>query len=103
MKPTFARGPRPTGLARVADPSPVTQIKLSKKQIGLIMPPARANGFSGWKISFAVKKDPTAEEPAPFRWITFKTLHESEERARGWVLMNFDLISKKYEIHQFDH
>ena len=59
-----------------------TYIKLNKKQIGSIQE-SREDGK--YYIRFAVRKEPTKEDPAPFKWITLKESFFSEKEAREKV------------------
>ena len=59
-----------------------TYIKLNKKQIGSIQE-SREDGK--YYIGVAVKKEPTKESPAPFKYITLKGSLFSEKEAREKV------------------
>lgn len=75
-----------------------TIIKLNKKEIGYI----RENN-SCWKISIAIKKEKTKQDPCDFKWITLKYKAKDENQAREFLKVNCKNIQNKYELHQFDN
>lgn len=55
-----------------------------------------------WDISLAIKKPPTKEEPAEWRWINFTARFDEEAQGRAWILQHFDSLKSKYQLHQFE-
>ncbi|HDY89328.1 MAG TPA: hypothetical protein ENH82_14575 [bacterium] len=77
-----------------------TDIKLNKLQVGLIVEVREPE--HAYKVRLAVKKDPTKESPANFKWITFKSSFESEEEARTWVNKYADGIYANHDLYRFE-
>uniref|UniRef100_A0A6M3L0A0 Uncharacterized protein n=1 Tax=viral metagenome TaxID=1070528 RepID=A0A6M3L0A0_9ZZZZ len=75
-----------------------TDIKLKKKAVGYI---AQEETFS-YRVSFAIKKEKTKSDPAPFKWITFKKRFKTEKRARKFANKNFNEIIEKFDLHKFE-
>lgn len=94
---TFRKVPR-TGRFRTFDRRQ-TEIKLKKKVVGSLVED-RHNDH--WWIRFAVKRERTEKDPAPFRWVTLKHRPRSEELGRGFILKFNDEIQEKYDLHSFD-
>lgn len=105
-KPSFRREPKPTGLYSVGHPYATTDIKLGRGggKVGYIDPPSAEvlGGHQGWKILFMVKREPTGANPAPFCWMEFRNVFDTEDEARAairkeWVKINssFDLYVQK--------
>ena len=74
-----------------------TDIKLKKKQVGTI---DETNG-GNWIVRFAIKREPTEENPAPFKWIRVKPTFPSEELARDWIKDNSAQI-QQLNLHSFE-
>ena len=92
---TFKKVPR-TGRFRCFEREE-TEIKLNKKIVGSI-----SEGKDTWYIRFAIKKNPTEKEPAPFKWITLKYKPDDEADAREFIRKHNDEIQKRYDLHYFD-
>lgn len=73
------------------------KILLNKLQIGSICQ-RREDGL--FEVCMTVKKEPTKEAPAPFKWVRFKKVHTSAEEARAWFSANWPMISKNNPIYQ---
>lgn len=103
MKFTFKKEKKETGLTSVGYPYPRTQIKESKQIIGYIDPPNWQTKDNLWRIRIAIEKEPTKEQPAPFRWIQFKATFPTEPEAREWVKEYLDKImyNGKWKLHHF--
>ncbi len=74
-----------------------TDIKLNKMVVGSV-----GETCYGYKIRFAVKKDATKEDPAPFKWVSFKTRYTTENDARQFVKDNNKVIQNQLDLHLFD-
>ena len=90
MKFTFKKHPKEKGLAHVAHPYPVIDIKLDKKIIGTIYPPNWDSADRVWKVSVRKKVVPTPADPCAWKNITFKARFLSEDKAREWVESNLE-------------
>ncbi len=75
-----------------------TDIKLKRKIVGYI----REVEFRKYKISFAVKKEPTKEDPAPFRWVRLVIQFKTEKEAREFLKERAEDIINKYDLYSFD-
>lgn len=93
---TFARQPRATGLARVAERSTTTLIKLKSKECGYISIPLGSG--APCIIRFAVKQ---ADHPG-WGWMQLKARPASEQEARQWLADNTDAILAKHTLHFFE-
>lgn len=100
MKLSFKRQEKPTGLAAIGQPYAHVDIKADKKKCGCIFPPNRY-GQDYWKVSLAVKKEPSEESPAPFAWVSFKFQGKDENEAREFVKKYWDKFQEKYDIFQW--
>jgi len=78
-----------------------TIIKLKKKEVGYIAEKKHL-GYK-YQISFAIKKEPTKEKPAPFKWITLKYIYETEKEAREFINANTEKIMKQFDLYQFEN
>jgi hypothetical protein len=94
---TFKKEPRETGLRSVGRPYPDTQIKLEGKRVGMIAAPSRFGG-DAWQVRLVQKLEPTEADPCPWRWIFFKTTHETEADAREWLRQNATAIVSKFDL-----
>lgn len=93
---TFRRVPR-TGRFRTFEQR-WTEIKLKKKVVGSLTENRREGH---WRIRFAVKKEKTEKDPAPFKWVTLKHKPDSEEAGRRFILKFNDEIQEKCDLHPF--
>lgn len=57
-----------------------------------------------WVIRIAVKREPTAMDPAPFKWVLFKQKFSDEALAREYIVQNLATALEKsnYKIYQFE-
>jgi len=76
----------------------MTDIKLKRKACGLIS----EIDFDKYCISFAVKREPTGSDPAPFKWIYFKKIFKNETKARAAIKKFEKEIQEKYNLHFFE-
>lgn len=103
-KLSFKKNPRETGLAGVANHTPSTQIKADKYEMGTIDPPNyRRFGPEepNWTIRIQVMKNEseiTKEPNCPWKWVTFKARFETEELAREWLKVKWEVINKQFQI-----
>lgn len=90
----FRKEKRETGLRAVGNPYPTVRIKIGKDVIGYIEPPDWRSERHEWCVCLKVKKTPTKESPADFKWVRLKKKFESEEAAREHLLKpeTFDFI-----------
>ena len=98
---TFKKDKRQRGLAGVGE-VPGCDIKLQKKKVGHLYPPSRFKAETEWSVSFMVKKEPTKEDPCPWRWVNLKAKFPNEQDARVWVNEKFEAIITKYDLHTND-
>jgi len=70
-----------------------SDIKLTGKVVGHI---------TENKISFAVKKEKTEKDPAPFKWIRLKRLFKNEQDARDLIKRFEKEIQEGYDLYLFD-
>ena len=75
-----------------------SDVKLNKKVVGTI---SEVN-FDEWRVSFAIKKEKTKEDPAPFKWLRLKKVCKSEDDIREFVNKYADQLQEKYDFHFFD-
>lgn len=76
-----------------------TVIKLQKKEVGYIQ---QIDGYK-YKIRFAIKKDSTKKNPAPFKWVKIKRIFDNENSARDWIKENENLIQRSLDLYQFEN
>jgi len=79
------------------NPYPMTNIKADGKHVGYIF----NNGKSKWEIRLAIKKTPTTDNPAPFKWMGLKGCADTEPEARGLLKSNWESVQRR-NLHQFD-
>ena len=76
-----------------------TTIKLDRKEVGY-MCESRDDQF--WRIRLAVKKEPTKQDPADFKWVMLEARPESEQQGREFILKYAAQILERYDLYQFD-
>lgn len=76
-----------------------TMIKIKRQEVGYMID---SRDEVGWCVRLAVKKDPTKEDPADFRWIMLRYRGDSEEATRAWLNEHFDTITERYDLHRFE-
>lgn len=75
-----------------------SDIKLNKKKVGTI-----SEIESGeYRISFAVKKEKTVKDPAPFKWVRINKSFRNENGAREYIKLHDEAIMKRLNLYQFD-
>ena len=92
MKITFKKAPHQPFQLRHTD------VKYQKKKIGYIK--ETENGY--WEAMMAVKKQPTENDPACFRWVAFTKSFTTEASVREYLLKNQEAVFNMYNIHQFE-
>ena len=104
MNFTFKKQAGETGLARISNPYPTTDIKLKKKVIGHIYPPSYWRNNSTWSISIAVEIPPKDNPNCSWSWKKVKPRFSSEEDARQWVKEKLEKVIVKYgfTLHSFE-
>lgn len=108
MKFTFKEN-KSTGRYRSFYPS-THDIKLNKKVVGHITQINDGSGFidvpteniGKYNVAFAVKREKTAGNPAPFKWVNIKVKFDSVDEAKAWANRNIDVILAKFDIHAFE-
>ncbi len=98
-KVTFKKHERTTGLAGIGYPYQSVDMKINKKVFGSIDAPNWQTTDNKWHVRVTVIKEPTKENPADFRWISFLSKHENEIEARNWIQRNIDGIIEKYDLY----
>ena len=89
-----------TGRYRTFDPDSA-DIKLNKKVVGHIQ--AKGGSICGpWRISLAIKKECTENDPAPFKWITLKAEFDSIDAAKNKINESAEAIINKFNLYSFD-
>ena len=91
FKLSFRKDKQPTGLWSVGHPNPITDIKINQRVVGYISPPTWDKNEK-WTIHFSVKRTPTEDKPAPFKWVRLIGDHETEPEAREFVKEKFQRI-----------
>lgn len=76
-----------------------TEIKLKKKVVGHIQ---ESRGNHTYSVSFAIKKEITKKEPAPFKWVRLKARFKTEAEARVFVKKHEEQIQERYDLYQFE-
>ena len=81
-------------------------IKLGGRKVGYInqsrCSSVHPNGDNKFHISFAVKKEKTAECPSGFKWIHLKATFDNAEEARAMIKKNQAGIIAKFDLHLFE-
>lgn len=93
---TFKKQPRATGLARVAERSTSTEIKIKGKAVGLIDVPLMFD--DNVRIRFMVKCD---EHPG-WKWVKLKAGFDTESDARVMLNNKFDYIQANFDLYHQD-
>ena len=76
-----------------------TDIKLKKKVIGHI---SELRDSHKYRVSFAIKKEKTKKDPAPFKWVSFKKQFDTEKEARDFVNDDPQAIQDKLDLYSFE-
>lgn len=79
----------------------VHDIELKARKIGDIAEAAHFSQERGYRISFAVKKAPTQEQPAPFKWVNVKTRFTSVADAKAFLVEHFEELIKELDLYSF--
>lgn len=97
---TFRKEPKVTGLAGIAQPHQGSSIKLGGKICGKIAAPSRFGADpDNYRVRLMVVQPETEEDPAGWRWVTFKAQFKSDEDARAWLQANEATLRAKYELY----
>ena len=75
-----------------------TIIKLNKNEVGYIT----EIEYRQYKVYFAVKKEKTKKNPAPFKWTYVTKIFNSEKQAREYIRERNDIIQNALDLHQFE-
>ena len=73
-------------------------IKLQKRTVGNI----QEDQISGYSVSLTIKKEPTTENPASFKWVRIKTIFNNADEAKKYLADNFEKITKTLDLYQFE-
>ena len=99
---TFKKTPTPTGLSRVGHVLS-TEIKISKKECGIIYGPKLSQNKLHWTIAIAVKKTQPDDNPnCDWHWITLDPKFDLEEQARTWIKQAMQGLALKHTLHFFN-
>lgn len=74
-----------------------TDIKIKRKVVGYIS----ENRDMIYRVGFAIKKEKTTEDPAPFKWRFLKKTFSSEQEARDFVNKKFTEIIETFDLYHF--
>lgn len=96
MNFTFKKSERQTGLLAVVARR-YTDVKLDGRKVGTI-----SHNDGSWRVWFSIKKEPTKEDPAPFRNVVLKQRFDSDASARQFVTAHSLMIQHAYNLHQFE-
>ena len=100
---SFKRQAKITGLAGVGYPNQSVDIKVNKKEVGIISAPNWQTKDNNWRVRLTVKKQESDDNPnRDWKWVSVKKTFENEESARQWVKDNLKTLSMKYELHYFE-
>lgn len=98
MKLSFKKEKAPTGLARIGAGLPSIAIKADKLEVGYIDFPSYSSVRNEISIRFAVYPDGYDT----WKWITLKYKPKDEADARQFIKDNWELLTTKYKLHQFE-
>lgn len=90
---TFKKRPKATGLARVAERSDTTEIRIKGKLVGLISVPRLFE--DNVRVRLMVK----CEEHPGWKWVALKAGFETEGDARAKLNEKFDYMVKTFDLH----
>lgn len=99
---TFRRHPKATGVARVVEPWPCTEIKMGRKVVGILRPPNWHGPPDQWTANFMIRRQPTKEDPRPFTWRRMKHRWDTENQARAWLEQNFTSIRSTHDLYAME-
>lgn len=77
-----------------------TAIKLGGRVVGYIAEIREST--PPYRVSFAIKREKTKENPCSFKWIHLKKRFANENEARELIKRNEEEIQKKYDLFQFE-
>lgn len=99
MKFAFKKDAWMTGLASIGQKRG-SDIKLKGKRVGRI----DNIDYSHYHIRFAFKREPTPEDPAPFKWVGLAKRFETEQHARDYLTARAAEILARYgdQLHYLD-
>ena len=78
------------------------EIKLKGKVVGSISEAFHTSGRTGFGVSFAVSRQSTKENPAPFRWLYLKTRFKDAAEAKAFLRQHFDNITGALNLYSFE-
>lgn len=77
-------------------------IKLKSKVVGQISEASHTSSKTGFGISFSIKRKPTKENPAPFRWWSMKTRFGDVAEAKAFLRTYFKSITNEIDLYSFE-
>ena len=77
-------------------------IKIKGKVVGSISEAHHTSITTGFGVSFAVSRQPTKEDPAPFRWWSMKTRFDNAAEAKAFLRQRFDNIVGALDLFSFE-
>lgn len=93
---TFKKQARATGLARIAEPEPITDVKIGGSIVGMITPPHFTATDRSWRASIRVK-DP--EAGGGWKWARLRQKFTDEPSARVWLTQAMPDITSRHDLH----
>ena len=78
------------------------EIKLKGRVVGCISEASHTSSKTAFGISFSVSRQPTKENPAPFRWLNLKTRFEDATEAKTFLRKHFDNIMGALNLYSFE-
>jgi len=101
VKLTYKKHPAQTGLAGIGHPYQSSDIKISKKKMGLIIAPNWNK--TGWQLGFAIKKERPDDNPnCDWRWFYFSNRFETEIEAKQCAEKSINRFMEIHNLHYFD-
>jgi len=103
IKLTFKKQSRSTGLMSVGHPFPITDIKINKKIMGYISPPAW-DTKNVWTIHYSIKKSvPDNNMNCDWKWLNVPNEFDTEKDARLFVKEHIQSIINRFVLHFTDN
>jgi hypothetical protein len=93
---TFKNYEKATGRASVGAGTPSISIRYAGIDVGYITfnNSWNSNRELGIRIHFRVPKDPTTDNPCPWKWVFLTRQFVSKDEAKTYLNENFDKLSK---------
>jgi hypothetical protein len=97
----FRRQEKPTGLAAVACSYAHVDVKIGRAVVGILVPPSARSlgGQDQWCCRLMVRRQPTPQDPAPFKWVTLRARKNTENEMRAWLGCVWTEIRTMYDLY----